>query len=110
MKDNYLIISNRKRVHKIPYDDIVFISSNGMLITVYTVTGKKCSCSKNIGVIEEDLAHSDKFFRIHTSYIVSISKIREYHREDKEVEMICTTLLPVAKRRTNEFLQVYRKS
>src|SRR5437762_445187 len=104
-----LIISNRNKVCNIPFTEIVYLMSNGMCTTVHVIRGETHFCSKNLGSIEKDLNRSDFFFRVHTSYIVCISKIKEYQKKEGKIIMTCGTMIPVAKRRKSKFLKVYFK-
>ena len=72
-QDSYIYVKAEKKIVKILLQDILFIESLKDYVQIHTT--KKFIIAKNqIGHLEEKLP-TDKFIRIHKSFIVSISKI-----------------------------------
>jgi two-component system LytT family response regulator len=103
-----LTISNKEKTCKIPLDEIIFIASKGMKITVYTINGNKYSCCKNIGAIEEKLKEEKMFVRPHTSYLINLLNVQEYNKADGgKIIMVCGTEIIPTRRRKPAFLEAY---
>lgn len=61
--------------------------------------------SKPLNRIEEEY-EGPFFFRVHKSYIINVTKILSVIRNDgMSLKMINEQLIPVAKRRTNDFME-----
>jgi len=71
-KDHILVKADHK-VHRLKYDDILYIQSMREYTAFYTATGRILSLGslKNL----EEALPPERFVRIHKSYIVAISKI-----------------------------------
>jgi two-component system, LytTR family, response regulator len=85
-------------------DDIVRFEAHGSYTEVHCVGREKIVVSKNIKEYEELLPPSI-FCRIHNSHIISLNRIRKYHRgRGGYVVMDDGTSIEVASRRRDEFL------
>lgn len=71
-KDHILVKSEHK-VHRLKYDDILYIQSMREYAAFYTLSGRILSLS-SLKSLEETLP-PERFIRIHKSYIVAINKI-----------------------------------
>ena len=100
-------ISNREKTYNVPLEEIIFISSKGMKITVYTTKGETYSCSKNIGYAQEKLKEEKIFCRPHTSYIINVLKVKEYNRLHGKIIMLCGTEIIPTRRRKSDFLEAF---
>ena len=70
---DHLLIKSEHRVHRIRYDDILYIQSMREYAAFYTPTGRLLSLNSLKG-LETELP-ADRFIRIHKSYIVAIDKV-----------------------------------
>ncbi|TNE58126.1 MAG: response regulator transcription factor [Bacteroidetes bacterium] len=70
---DYLLVKADHKVHRVKLDDILYIQSMREYVAFYTPSGRLLSLNslKNL----EEALPSDRFIRIHKSYIVAISKI-----------------------------------
>lgn len=84
IKSNGLLI-------KINIKDILWIEALGDYITIHTVENKKYTIHSTMKVIESKLP-SDKFIRVHRSYIISVDNISSI---DDNVIVIGKQLIPV---------------
>lgn len=89
-----------------PVSDIIWIESHGNYCTIHTLDSKKHLVSKNIGEYEELLPEKE-FFRAHKSHLINIRKVKKYIRTDGYyVEMEDGSVIEIARRKKDEFLQV----
>lgn len=84
-------------------DDILFVASDGNYSTIYTNNDKKIVVTKKLKEIEA-LLPSDVFFRIHNSYIISLTKIKEFIKTDGYVILDNNHKIPVSRQRKSTFL------
>ncbi|MEY3368799.1 MAG: hypothetical protein RI973_1954 [Bacteroidota bacterium] len=69
----YLLVKSEHKVHRLKYEDILYIESMREYVAYHTPQGRILSLS-SLKSLEEDLP-ADRFIRIHKSYIVAIDKI-----------------------------------
>ncbi|HSH64846.1 MAG TPA: LytTR family DNA-binding domain-containing protein [Bacteroidia bacterium] len=86
--------------------EIVRVESDGAYSIFYTDHGKKHLSSKNLGEYEEILLGLG-FYRIHRSHIVNVKKVKKFIRnEGTFVEMEDGSMVEIARRKKDEFLQM----
>ncbi|MBI3135569.1 MAG: response regulator transcription factor [Bacteroidetes bacterium] len=90
------------RVMLLEQNEIVFISSEGNYSTIHTVSGKCYLITKNIKKLEDDQFGGLPFFRIHQSYIINLSKVKQY---DAETVLVGENSIPVSKAKMDAFRQ-----
>ncbi len=71
--DDFLVVRADRKLYKINYDDLVYIEGQKAYVTFHT-QGRKITALASLRELEEKLP-TDKFIRIHKSYIVSVKKI-----------------------------------
>lgn len=69
----YMLIKADKKIYKIDLEDLIYLESLGDYVCIYTSTDK-ITTKERISNLFERLP-SNKFLRIHRSYVVSIRKI-----------------------------------
>lgn len=74
--ENYIYIKADKKIHKIDFDEIIYIESLKDYLTIYTAT-RRLTTKQKISEMENILP-ADKFVRIHKSYIVSKNHISSF--------------------------------
>lgn len=74
---DYLYVNINKRRVKINFDEILYIESMKEYVKIFTAKDKWHITKLQLGQIEELL--SERFVRIHRSYIVAKSKITSYN-------------------------------
>jgi DNA-binding LytR/AlgR family response regulator len=70
---DFILVKSEHKIHRIKYDDILYIESMREYVAYYTPNGRILSLN-SLKSLEEELP-SDRFIRIHKSYIVSLEKI-----------------------------------
>lgn len=85
-------------------EDILYIKADGNYCSICFINGAKILVSRSIQHYEDSLS-SDRFFRVHKSYIVNLKQIIKYNKgRGGQVVLQDNTLLPVASRRKDAFL------
>lgn len=86
-------------------DDILYAESDGNYSTVYLSDGHKIVLTKKLKEVNEILP-SDTFFRIHNSYIINLSKIKEFLKTDGYVVLKSNHKIPVSRQKKSDFLDL----
>src|SRR5690606_22778727 len=76
-------------------DDILFVESDGNYSTIVTKDGQKLLITKKLKEVNE-LLPEHYFFRIHNSFIINLSKIKEFIKNEGYVVMESNHKIPVA--------------
>lgn len=98
-----ITITSLDKIEIIKKSDILFCKSDGRYTTFYLTNKSEILACKNIGEFELQL-NDDIFFRIHNSYIINISHIKNINKKvGYYCEMINGAFLPIAKRRYQSF-------
>ena len=91
---------------------IVSLESDGNNTKVHLSNGTKVSVIKPISAMEEVLQsyESHTFFRVHRQFLVNLKYIKNYlNTEGGQVELFDGRLLPLARNRREEFLNLFTK-
>ena len=86
-------------------DDILYAESDGNYSTIYLSDGQKIVLTKKLKEVNE-LLPSDSFFRIHNSYIINLSKIKEFLKTDGYVVLSSNHKIPVSRQKKSDFLDL----
>lgn len=86
-------------------EDILYAESDGNYSTVYLSDGQKIVLTKKLKEVNE-LLPSDTFFRIHNSYIINLSKIKEFLKTDGYVILKSNHKIPVSRQKKSDFLDL----
>jgi two-component system LytT family response regulator len=76
---NFLFIKSDYKILRINFDDIKYIEGMSEYIKIHVTNSKPVVTLLSMKAIEEQLP-SDKFMRVHRSYIISLSKISVIER------------------------------
>ena len=88
--DGYLLVNADHKVHKLWYKDILYIQSMREYVT-YHLKDQKLMALNSLKKLEEVLP-SDKFTRIHKSYLVANERVKALEGNQLHVD---ETLLPI---------------
>jgi two-component system LytT family response regulator len=86
----------------------MYIEADSSYCTFYCTNNKKIIYSKSSSEVEKMLP-SNLFVRIHKSYIVNSSFIKDDTIDKKEITLINGTVLPIARRRLEEVFSFLKK-
>lgn len=101
---DYVAIASVDKIELLKIDDIVFCKADGKYTEFYTNQNTKIVSSRNLGEYTSLL--DNNFFRIHHSYVVNIKHLMKIIKKDGlYCEFSNGHVLPVAKRRQEEFIK-----
>ena len=100
----FVAIASVDRIELLKIDEIVFCKADGKYTEFYGSNSMKMVSSRNLG--EYTSSFDGNFFRIHHSYIVNIRHLIKIIKKDGlYCELSNGYVLPVAKRRQEEFIK-----
>lgn len=101
--NEYVAVASVEKIELIPMTDIIFCKADGKYTVFVLSNGSRIMSSRNLGEYSTIL-DSSYFFRIHHSYIVNLRHIIKISKKDGYFcELSNGTILPVAKRRQDDF-------
>ncbi len=99
-----ITISTEGKLIFLKLDEILFVESDGNYCTLFLTDNQKILVTKKLKEIDS-LLPINSFFRIHNSYIINLSKIKEFLKTDGYVVMESGHRIPVARQRKSDFLE-----
>ena len=99
-----ITISTEGKLIFLDIDEILFVESDGNYSTLFLNGNQKILVTKKLKEIN-NLLPNNYFFRIHNSYIINLSKIKEFLKTDGYVIMESGHKIPVARQRKSDFLE-----
>ncbi|PKR79859.1 DNA-binding response regulator [Brumimicrobium salinarum] len=104
-----IAISHTKGVKIIEDDDLAYLEASGNCSMLYFKDGTRYLDTRTLKVYESIL-NTDKFYRIHKSYIINMDMIKEYVSEDGYTVILKNKIeLPVARNRVSAFLKTIKE-
>ncbi|GLR16587.1 LytR/AlgR family response regulator transcription factor [Portibacter lacus] len=97
-----ILIPTFSTLEVVAADEIICIHAADSYSQVELIKKKKITSTKGIGQFAKELENQG-FFQCHKSHLVNLSKLVRYHKEG-QAEMVDGRLIPVARRRKEEFL------
>jgi DNA-binding LytR/AlgR family response regulator len=79
--ENFLFIKADYQIHRIEYDDILYLEGLKDYIKLYTASSPKPIVFHATLKSAEEKLPTDKFMRTHRSFIVSLNKIKTIERD-----------------------------
>jgi two-component system LytT family response regulator len=109
-RKSFLIISNNKTRHILPFENIIRLEACGVYTIVYLVNGKQPVYSKNIGKVFSEL-NPEIFFRVHKSHIINMRQVKSCVMKKRfgHILMMDDKLIKVAYRHKSVFCENYEK-
>jgi two-component system LytT family response regulator len=107
-KSQLLVLGTGKQ-ELVRMEEIMFIESSGPYSTFYLKNKHQITNSKNLGYYQTKLP-SDKFYRIHHSYIVNIDYVQAVKKGSKAVVVLSdnSVSLPVSQRKAKAFFAAFK--
>lgn len=108
LKSPKIVLPSGRGMDFVSTEDILYCMAESNYTHVCMSDGKKYTYSKTLKDVEHLLEHLG-FFRIHQSYLIHMSQVRRYMRDDGGfVVMSDGFRIPIAKRRKEEFLALLK--
>lgn len=104
--NNKITFSTNGKLVFINADDILFAESDGNYSTVFLADGQKLVLTKKLKEVDLMLP-SDTFYRLHNSYIVNLTKVKEYLKTDGYVILDTQHKIPVSRQKRTDFLEKF---
>ncbi len=102
---DFIAVSSVDKIEFLQLEDIVYLKSDGRYTNFHKQDGSRVTSSRNLGEYEKIL-DLNQFFRVHNSYIVNISHIKEIYKSDGGYCLMSTQdSVPIAKRRHELFIK-----
>jgi two-component system LytT family response regulator len=87
--------------------DIIYLEADGSYTNIFMADGTKFLISKKIKEFENNLNPSNGFFRVHRSYLINITRIKQYVKQDGgHIEMENGAIVHLSRERKDEFNQL----
>lgn len=86
-------------------DEIMYAESDGNYSTIFLTDGQKIVLTKKLKEVQT-LLPIESFFRIHNSYIINLSKIKEFVKTDGYVILKSNHKIPVSRQKKSDFLDM----
>lgn len=100
----FILLQADKKMHKVNFDDILFIEGMGDYVKVH-LDGKTIVVHYTLQKMQEQLPAS-KFFRVHKSYLISLSSI-DYL--EGNMVIVHKTQIPIGQTYRNDFINTLQK-
>ncbi|MFM1877176.1 MAG: hypothetical protein RLZZ241_42 [Bacteroidota bacterium] len=87
-------------------DEILFAESDGNYTTLFLTDGHKILLTKKLKDVG-DLLTSTIFYRIHNSYIINLTHVKEFIQSDGYVILKSNHKIPVSRQKKSDFLDLF---
>lgn len=100
-----IVLKDQSNIYVVKIEDIVYCAGEGSYTTFYLISEEQIIISKNLKVYEK-LLPEDAFFRVHTSYLINLSKIKRIAKGIQDiVVMEDGSEIPVSVRRKADLIK-----
>jgi two-component system, LytTR family, response regulator len=86
-------------------NEILYAESDGNYSTIFLTDGQRIVLTKKLKEVN-DLLPADSFFRIHNSFIINLTKIKEFLKTDGYVILQSNHKIPVSRQKKSDFLDL----
>ena len=87
-------------------EEVLYCEGDGNYTSIFLENGEKLFITQTLKKLSAKLDDSD-FFRVHNSFIINLSKVREYMKTDSYVCMEDGKQIPVSRNRKSDFLNKF---
>lgn len=108
LKSPRIVLPSGRGLDFVNTEDILYCSAESNYTHVCMLDGKKYTFAKTLKDVEH-LLENLGFFRIHQSYLIQLSHIQRYLRDDGGYVVMADGFhIPIAKRRKEEFMALFK--
>lgn len=108
-KDQKLVLKTLDKIHVVPIQTIVRCESDTSYTIFHLTSGERIIVSKTL-LYYHELLSSLGFFRVHKSHLINIAHVVKIHKaEGGDVEMSDGSMIAIAQRKKEEFLELIAK-
>lgn len=87
-------------------DEVIYCEGEGNYTSIFLANGEKLFLTQTLKKVSEKLSEPI-FFRVHNSFIINLSKVREYFKSDAYIVMEDGKNIPVSRSKKSEFLNKF---
>ena len=98
-----LVIATREDRIVIQMDDILYMKADSNYTIIQTST-QRLIFAKTLKAISEKL--DNRFYRLHQSYIINVTKMKRYNYQDQFVELSDGVSIPISRAKKKRFLEL----
>lgn len=99
-------LSTQGKIIYVSPKKIIYCEGDGNYTKIFLEKGESIYMTKKIKEIEEILPE-ELFFRVHNSFIINVSKVKEFLKTDNYVILEDGTKIPVSRNKKNRFLDIF---
>jgi two-component system, LytTR family, response regulator len=108
-QDRRIVLKTRDNIYLIELRNIVSCESDSCYTTVHTSAGDRIMVAKTLKDYEELFAGCG-FYRVHKSFLINLSHIKRFEKQDGGYIVLTNELkIPVASRKREEMLELMEK-
>lgn len=102
-KPDFVFVKDGTKMVKIQLDDILYVEGMKDYVTIHTKE-KKITTLQRMKILEGELP-SDKFIRIHHSFIIALRAINEVHKSEVQIGQALIPISDSYKKAFREFIE-----
>ncbi len=106
-KEDFLFIKSEYKIVRVAFQDIKYIEGKGEYVRIHLSNGKPVMSLMSMKSLEEQLP-SERFMRVHRSYIVNLDRITTIERN--RIIFDVTTYIPVSEQYKVKFQEFVSKN
>lgn len=92
-----------KKIIFIDPDDIIYCESDGNYCKVILADQRELFLTQKLKQVSE-LLPANLFYRVHNSYLINLSKVKEFHKNEGYIVLENDIKIPVSRQKRNEVL------
>lgn len=105
---NYYVLNTRSMARRLSHQEIVYLYSQKMKTTIFTIGGDQFTVCKNLGKVYSELNSPETFIKIDRSIVVNLSQIKFYEKDNaRTLVMKNDHALSVSKREKAKVIKAY---
>ncbi len=101
-----LILKTSDNIYLVETDEIIRIEADGNYCTFYLIGGQRIVVSRTLKEYDEALQNLG-FFRIHQTHVVNLNLIKRYNKEENQIYMCDSSVVPVSHRKKDELMGLF---
>jgi two-component system LytT family response regulator len=108
-QDKKIILKTTENIYLLTLHDIISCESDNNYTNIYTSDGEKILVSKTLKEYD-DLLTCCGFYRVHKSYLINLSHIKRFEKQDGGYIVLTNDMkVPVASRKRDEMLEMLER-
>lgn len=109
VQESRIIIPTSESIDFVKVADVIYLTASGNYTTFALKNNQKILVSKNLGEYENTLLDFG-FFRTHNSYLINLSHVVKFIREEGgSIIMSDGTSIAISRRKKDEFIEIMKK-